>query len=241
MLLYTKIDFKFILLLSKCQFLIITHHILSYFLQVYLSLIPIVAGVTIATVTELSFDIIGLLFALLSTFVHALNNIYAKKVLKDIPNLHHLSLLSILSKFSICFLLPLWIYFDFSSILSYEDSINEEIVGFLILDGFLTFVQNLIAFTILSLVSPLTYSVCNSSKRIAIIIVSLVTLKNPITVTNILGMSFAVFGVMLYNKAKYNQSVESDKLPLHYSNGQASLSFNIKYNKPYNNGYSLVI
>lgn len=52
----------------------------SQTLPVYLSLVPIILGVIIATVTEISFDMLGLVAALSSTIVFALQNIYTKKV-----------------------------------------------------------------------------------------------------------------------------------------------------------------
>jgi len=49
-------------------------------LQVYLSLLPIMCGVMIATLTELSFHYLGFLSALVSTFAYALLNTFVKKV-----------------------------------------------------------------------------------------------------------------------------------------------------------------
>ena len=75
---------------------------------VYFSLLPIVLGVAVATVTEISFDIIGLLSALMATAGFAIITVYSKKALKD-TGMHHLRLLHKLGMMAAIMFLPVWL------------------------------------------------------------------------------------------------------------------------------------
>ena len=68
------------------------------------------------------------------------------------------------------------------------------------LNGLLSLSQNIFAFSMISAVTPVSYSVANVTKRIVIITTSLLLLRNPVTMANVCGMLVAMSGVALYNK-----------------------------------------
>ena len=71
------------------------------------------------------------------------------------------------------------------------------------LNGLFNFGQNIAAFTVLSNVSPVSYSVATVTKRVVIIVTSLQVLHNPVTSYNVLGMAMAILGIAFYNKVSY--------------------------------------
>ncbi|CAB0008314.1 unnamed protein product [Nesidiocoris tenuis] len=171
-------------------------------LPVYLSLVPIILGVAIATMTELSFDLTGLLSALAATMQHSLQNIFSKKVLGD-TSIHHLRLLQILGRLSFILFIPFWVFFDLGHVMKETELLKEgSIVLLLLTDGLLSWLQNILAFSVMSVTSSLTYGVASATKRLFVIGISLLVLGNPATKMNLFGMGMSVFGVLAYNKVR---------------------------------------
>ncbi|XP_013387617.1 solute carrier family 35 member E1 isoform X3 [Lingula anatina] len=129
------------------------------------------------------------------------------KCLKD-TGIHHLRLLLVLARLAMLFFFPVWVFYDIRRIMRDDSLVKHDhwlrAVILLLIDGFCNFAQNVIAFTVLAMLTPLSYAVANATKRIVIIFVSLALLRNPVTLLNVIGMLCAVLGVLAYNKAKFD-------------------------------------
>lgn len=192
---------------------------------IHCSLIPIVLGVFISSVTEIEFSLLGLLSALFSTMAFASQNIYSKIVMGR-HNVDHLSLLLLVSQASLFMLLPIWIVLDgeaFWGITVIGAQDVDSIALYLLGDGLCNAIQTIAAFTFLSFVTPVTYSIANVGKRIAVIALAIVILQNDVTFTNVFGMCLAISGVALYQWVKLGEE-HYDKHKASHQNSSVKLA-----------------
>eukprot|EP00041_Stephanoeca_diplocostata_P020869 m.475859 g.475859 ORF g.475859 m.475859 type:complete len:309 (+) comp21687_c1_seq56:120-1046(+) len=187
--------------------------------RIYACLVPIILGVILASKTELEFNLSGLLAALASTALLSSQTIFSKKFMGKID---HLNLLLVCSRIAALMFLPLWFYSEGYGLLfgtTFEDlgissfSANE-IVLMLLAASLCNCVQTIAAFTFLSLVPPVTYSVANVSKRVVVITLSIVYFGQSATTLNVLGMASAISGVGLYNYVKIWENKQKAKFRL---------------------------
>lgn len=178
----------------------------TYSWKMLLSLLPVVIGVTVCTFSEASVTTLGIVSAFASTLIFVLQNVFSKRVFDKLDS----TLLATYSAACACITnLPLMLWWEVY--LHVESAGSQELpdmpgilhMSMLFFTNSLAhWLQNIMAFSVLSGVSPLTYSIMNTLKRLFVIALSIVWFGNPITASNAIGICIAISGVMLYNRAK---------------------------------------
>jgi len=187
----------------------------SYSWSIYLSLIPIVGGVLLTTASMVEFNLVGLVAALSSTLSLSIQSIFSKKVMRGID---HLNLLLGTTQLCLAVFTPIWLYHEgfhmmFSGV-AFEGLTTMEVSSiFLELMGAsaCNCAQTIVAFTFLSLVQPVSYSVANVTKRVVVIGASMVTLGEVGNTANLVGMAITLSGVAFYNKVKLDAQKASSR------------------------------
>lgn len=125
----------------------------------------------------------------------------------DQTHIHQMHLIHLLSRIACILIFPIWLWHDMLALIQNDFTANQSfyprtLIMLLILVGFTNFLQSVVAITVLSLVSPLTYSVANVAKKAAVIVISISLLHNRVSAANVIGISITIIGVIYYNKAK---------------------------------------
>ena len=76
----------------------------------------------------------------------------------------------------------------------------------IIINGLYYYLYNEVAFLTLNQVAPITHSIANTVKRVAIIVATCIVFQNPMSLIGVIGSSIAIAGTFVYSyaKQKYN-------------------------------------
>lgn len=177
---------------------------------VYLSLLPVIAGVILASTNEVSFSMISLVSGLASNLMFALRALSAKRVMGR-PlgrSLSASNMYGLLTLISLALLLPVGLAIEGGQLAAGTAATIAELGGvwpfvkLLLMTGVSHYVYNECAFVALSAVHPVTHAVANTVKRIAVIIVTVIYFRDKFTAVGALGSAIAILGVFLYSLAK---------------------------------------
>lgn len=177
----------------------------------YLTLLPIVGGVGLASLKELSFTWLGFAAAMLSNVSSALRGILAKKTMGGGvgENMNETNLYAVLTIIAFAVLLPVSLCVETpAAVGSAIDAAvaaghtKKDLAVLSALSGAYYYLYNEVAFLALGRVNPVTHAVGNTIKRVVIIIASVIAFNTPISTLGVVGSSIAITGTLLYSLAK---------------------------------------
>jgi solute carrier family 35 protein E1 len=221
---------------------------IRYSVPTYLSLIPLTLGVVLACSADFNANFMGLILAFASAVLFVTQNIVSKQIFNDaaaaekegLPPTRFtkpdkLNLLCYSSGLAFLLTLPLWLWSEGFTLIS--DFLQDASIslsdkpgaydhGRLILEflfnGTFHFGQNIVAFVLLSMVSPVTYSVASLIKRVAVIVFAIIWFGKPVTNIQFVGFFLTFLGLYLYDRTSTADKADKKARSLQ-SNHQGSL------------------
>ncbi|OIT26134.1 PREDICTED: triose phosphate/phosphate translocator, non-green plastid, chloroplastic-like [Nicotiana attenuata] len=171
------------------------------------SLVPIVGGVALASLTEASFNWAGFWSAMASNLTNQSRNVLSKKfMVRKEDSLDNITLFSIITIMSFFLLAPYAFFAEgvkFTPAYLEAAGVNVNQLYTRSLIAALCFhAYQQVSYMILQRVSPVTHSVGNCVKRVVVIVTSVLFFRTPVSPINGLGTGVALAGVFLYSRVK---------------------------------------
>ncbi|XP_076942289.1 putative sugar phosphate/phosphate translocator At3g11320 [Bidens hawaiensis] len=178
----------------------------------YLTLVPVVTGVVIASGGEPSFHLFGFIMCIGATAARALKSVLQGILLSsEGEKLNSMNLLLYMAPVAVVILLP--------ATLLMEDNVvgitialarkDVNVVWYLLFNSAMAYCVNLTNFLVTKHTSALTLQVLGNAKGAVAVVVSILIFKNPVSVTGMLGYLLTVLGVILYSEAKKRTPMET--------------------------------
>ncbi|XP_052186859.1 triose phosphate/phosphate translocator, chloroplastic-like isoform X2 [Diospyros lotus] len=183
-------------------------------LPLWLSLAPVVIGVSMASMTELSFNWTGFVSAMISNIAFTYRSIYSKKAMTGMDSTNVYAYISIIG---LLFCIPPAVIIEGPQLMQhgFRDAIAKvglyKFLSDLFLIGIFYHLYNQIATNTLERVAPLTHAVGNVLKRVFVIGFSIVVFGNKISRQTGIGTAIAIAGVAIYSLIKANMEEQKRK------------------------------
>ncbi|CAL9015189.1 unnamed protein product [Prunus brigantina] len=188
----------------------------SFPLSVYLSLFPIIGGCALAAITELNFNMIvlnyaamcvGFMGAMISNLAFVFRNIFSKKGMKG-KSVSGMNYYACLSMLSLLILIPFAIAVEGPKVWAAGwntalAQIGPNFVWWVAAQSIFYHLYNQVSYMSLDQISPLTFSIGNTMKRISVIVSSIIIFHTPVQPVNALGAAIAILGTFLYSQGKH--------------------------------------
>lgn len=171
----------------------------------YATLVPVVAGVVIASEGEPGFHLYGFIMCISATAARAFKSVLQGILLSsEGERLNSMNLLLYMSPIAVLVLLP--------AALIMEPKVLEVIVSLgrqhkflwllLLINSTMAYSANLLNFLVTKHTSALTLQVLGNAKGAAAVVISILLFRNPVTFIGIAGYTMTVLGVAAYGEAK---------------------------------------
>ncbi|KDO77699.1 hypothetical protein CISIN_1g013023mg [Citrus sinensis] len=184
-------------------------------LTLWLSLAPVVIGVSMASLTELSFNWTGFISAMISNISFTYRSIYSKKAMTDMDSTNIYAYISIIALF-VC--IPPAIIVEGPQLIKHglSDAISKvgmvKFISDLFWVGMFYHLYNQLATNTLERVAPLTHAVGNVLKRVFVIGFSILAFGNKISTQTGIGTVIAIAGVAAYSYIKAQMEEEKRQM-----------------------------
>ncbi len=180
-------------------------------LSIGASFIPIILGISIASISELYFTWTSFIGAMISNVAFAGRNV-ASRLALDKPkgeNITPENLFAILTIMSFIISIPLALIFEghkFHSIWIQKTLSSKIILKKTFETGMYFYLYNEAAMIVLNNINPVSHAVINTLKRVVLLITCIFFFNTPLTRNGIIGSLIAISGSYMYSKAKKNKT-----------------------------------
>ncbi|KAE8726417.1 Glucose-6-phosphate/phosphate translocator 2 [Hibiscus syriacus] len=171
---------------------------------VYLSLLPIIGGCGLAALTELNFNMTGFMGAMISNLAFVFRNIFSKKGMKGnaVSGMNYYACLCMLS---LVILTPFAIAVEGPHMWAagWKEAVSligPQFIWWVAAQSIFYHLYNQVSYMSLDQISPLTFSIGNTMKRISVIVSSIIIFHTPVQPINALGAAIAILGTFLYSR-----------------------------------------